>query len=309
MVGQETVFPVQVKAKDKVHTAIAGSGLYVHENYRKSMLGVSLITKLEELSADGIALGCGLSRLALPSLLMFDYLCFPLPRLMWVFKSRAIIEKKLGMPALILLVSRLVDVPLWLWTMVFKTIVIMRTRGLVVEQADHASKEVANLIDLDSHSFSCERSAAWLDWQLQCSFTNDSRAKQKLFMIKDKERHNLGFFMYKIRFHETASHRGYKNLLLGSLMEWQSSDQRKLSHATIALMSILEMRKDGVDAVEICTDDQDMFGFLKKLSLLYVGELSFVIRATEASPLRQNDGWDVQNNWRLRPAEGDNGLS
>lgn len=309
VVGQETVFPIQVKAKDKVYTAIAGSGLYVHEDYRKSMLGVSLITKREELSVDGIALGCGLSSLALPAHLMFDYLCFSMPRLMWVFKSRAVIEKKLGIPAISLLMSRLVDVPLWLWGMVFKAITIMRTRKLVVELADHADGQIAKLIDQDPHPYACKHTTAWFNWQLKSSFTNDIRGKQKLFVIKDRESHIRGFFMYKIRFHETASQRGYRNLLLGSLMEWQSSDQQKLSHAIIALVAILEMRKDAVDAVEICTDEKPMFDYLKKWMLFHVGELSFVLRATEVSPLRKLEGWNNQKKWRLRPAEGDNGLS
>jgi hypothetical protein len=115
--------------------------------------------------------------------------------------------------------------------------------------------------------------------------------------------------MYKIRFHETASQQGYRNLLLGSLMEWQSSDQKKLSHATLALLAIMEMRKERVDAVEICTDENAMIRSLRKFMLLCVGELSFVIRATESSPMRKHAGWDSQNNWRLRPSEGDNGLS
>ena len=309
VVGQETVFPVRVRAKGKVYAAMAGSGLYVHEEYRKSMLGVSLITKREELSEDGIALGCGLSQLALPAHLMFDYLCFSLPRLMWVFKSRAVIEKKMGMSALSQIVSGCVDGLLGLMAMAFKTIVLLRTRGLTVEQAAQADNEVASLINRDAHPFACEHSAAWLNWQLNARFAEDHRSSQKLFAVKDKDQRLLGFFMYKIRFHATASHRGYKNLLLGSLTEWQSTDQHVLSHGTLAIMAALEMRRDGVDAVEICTEEKEMFRFLRRMQFLHVGDLSFVLRATEASPLRQSEGWDKQENWRLRPCEGDNGLS
>jgi len=309
VVGQETVFPVRVKANGKVYTAMAGSGLYVHEDYRKSMLGVSLITKREELSADGIALGCGLSQLALPAHLMFDYLCFSLPRLMWMFKSRAVIEKKLGRSPVSRLVSGFVDGLLWLVALVFKAIVRFRTRGLVVEKAVQADDQVARLINQDSHLFACEHSATWLNWQLNYRFTEDYRGEQKLFVVRDKDRRLMGFFMYKVRFHETASQRGYKNLLLGSLMEWQSADPHVVSHATLALMAVLEMRKDGVDAVEVCTDDEPMLSDLRKMLFPQVGDLSFVLRATEASPLRQCEGWDNQKNWRLRPCEGDNGLS
>jgi len=130
-----------------------------------------------------------------------------------------------------------------------------------------------------------------------------------LFIVKDRQLGVVGFFMYKVRFHETASHHGYKNLTLGSLMEWQSVDTRKITPATLALMAVMEMKCDGVDAVEVCTDDEDMGRSLKRALFQRVGDLSFVIRATENSPLRKHAGWDQQANWRLRSIEGDNGLS
>lgn len=309
VVGQETVFPVHVKAKGQVYDAIAGSGLYVQEDYRKSKLGVSLITKREELSADGIALGCGLSRLALPAHLMFDYLCFSMPRLMWIFKSRSIVETRLGKSLWSQCISFCIDQFLTCMALVLKALVYFRTTGMTVSPCDRADVAIEELINADDRPFACEHSAAWLNWQLNHSFSADERSKQKLYVIKALSGQLLGFFMYKMRFHPTASHQGYKNLLLGSLMEWQSSDQQKLSHVTIALLAILEMQKEGVDAVEICTDEKAMISSLRKLMLCIVGELSFVIRATENSPLRKHTGWDIQKNWRLRPSEGDNGLS
>jgi hypothetical protein len=74
-------------------------------------------------------------------------------------------------------------------------------------------------------------------------------------------------------------------------------------------MAVMQMKRDGVDAVEICTDDEKMGRSLKRALLQRVGDLSFVIRASESSPLRRHTGWEQQTNWRLRPIEGDNGVS
>lgn len=309
VVGQETVFPVHVKADDKLYTAMAGSGLFVHELYRKSMLGISLITKREELSADGIALGCGLSQLALPAHLMFDYRCFPLRRLIWGFKSRAVIEKKFGRSLLTWFLRKAADVMLAAGTFCLSAIVFFRTCGLTIEEMDHVDETIEKLINNDERPFACEHSVDWLNWQLKYSFSDDARSRQKLFAVREPTGQLLGFFMVKIRFHKTASQRGYKNLLLGSLLDWQSADQKRLSHATLALLAVLEMRKCGVDAVEICTDEKETLRCLTRLFFHHVGELSFVMRATESSPLRKHEGWDRQENWRLRPSDGDNGLS
>jgi len=309
VVGQEVVFPVRVKAGDKYYEAIAGSGLFVHEKYRKSQLGMKLITKREELSGDGIAIGCGLSQQALPVHLMFDYVCFPMQRLMWVFKSRAIVERMLGKTLFSWGLIGFVDGMLVIATLALRAIVCLRTRGLTITRADHADGTIAALICKDARTFACDHSTAWMNWQLKHSFSSDERCQQRLYTIKDASGQLHGFFTFKIRFHEVASQRGYRNLLLGSLMEWQSSDPRKLSHATLAQAALLEMRACGVDAVEICTDEEKTLRSMKRFFFPKVGELNFVMRVTEGSPLRGYEGWARPANWRLRPSDGDNGLS
>lgn len=309
VVGQEIVFPLRIHAHDAVCLAFAGSGLFVHDEHRKTMLGIDLVEARETLSGDGIALGCGLSKMALPLHLMLDYVCFPMSRFMWLFRSRSVVEQRFGVSFASKCLFRLIDGGLCVWTWVLKSMVALRTRGLSLHELECATKDVVTLIQRDAHPFSCVRTVEWLNWQLKGGFSGDPRGRQKLFIVKDRKQCVVGFFMYKVRFHETASHHGYKNLTLGSLMEWQSVEPRKITPATLALMAVVEMKRDGVDVVEVCTDDEDMGRSLKRMFFQRIGELSFVIRAAENSPLRKHAGWDQQANWRLRPIEGDNGLS
>lgn len=309
VVGQEVVFPLRVQAHGTEYLAFAGSGLFVHDEHRKTMLGIDITEARESLSEDGIALGCGLSQMAVPLHLMLNYVCFPMARFMWLFRSRSVVERRFGVTLVSKCVSRLIDAGLWMWSVVLKYKVALRTRGLTLHELECATEDVVTLIQRDAHPFSCVRTVEWLNWQLKGGFSGGPRSRQKLFIVKDRQQGVVGFFMYKVRFHETASHHGYKNLTLGSLMEWQSVDTRKITPATLALMAVMEMNRDGVDAVEVCTDDEDMGRSLKRALFQRVGDLSFVIRATENSPLRKHAGWDQQANWRLRPIEGDNGLS
>lgn len=309
IVGQETVFPLRIRARETYLEAIAGSGLYVHEDYRKTQLGVELIAKREELSKDGIALGCGLSQQALPIHTLFDYLCYPLPRMIGLRKSRSVVEKKLGKTIFSAMVRLIIDVLLLGIATCLKGFIFIKARRLKIVLCDRADKEIEHIITKSGKPFSCEHSVNWINWQLTHRFSTDSQDVQKLYVVRTELGELLGFFMYKIRFHAMASSRGFKNLRLGSLMEWQSADQKKISHTTLILWATLKMQLDGVDAVEICTDENEVIHSLKRFLFLHIGNLSFVIRATVKSPLRYCYGWDQQSNWRLRPAEGDNGLS
>jgi len=76
-----------IKVDNERMLAFSGSGLFVHEKFRSSMLGLDLISKRETLSPDGLALGCGLSQMALPAHIMLDYCSFSMARYLWIFKK------------------------------------------------------------------------------------------------------------------------------------------------------------------------------------------------------------------------------
>jgi hypothetical protein len=202
--------------------------------------------------------------------------------MVWAFKSRAVVEKKLGKSVLSSAICAIADILLSSACAGFKALAFLRTRGMTIENCESVSEDIEKLVNSDNKPFSCEHSAAWINWQLKHRFSSDAHSAQHLHVVRTLSGELLGFFMYKIRFHAMASHRGFKDLLLGSLMEWQSADQGRLSHATLALLATLAMRKRGVDAVEICSDENGLLRFLKRLMFFHVGELSFVIPRLKA---------------------------
>ena len=115
--------------------------------------------------------------------------------------------------------------------------------------------------------------------------------------------------MTKKRFHELASHRGFKNVWLGSIVEWQAKPEFENRLGWLLIDAALRLKKSGVDAVEIPTADKGLNRFFRHLGWRRIGESNFVIKAGEDSPLFGNEEMTKINNWRLRPAMGDAGLS
>lgn len=71
----------------------------------------------------------------------------------------------------------------------------------------------------------------------------------------------------------------------------------------------LRLKKEGMDAVEIPSADEALNHFLRRVGWRQVGASNFVIKAGEDSLLFGNEEMTKIENWRLRPAMGDAGLS
>ena len=119
----------------------------------------------------------------------------------------------------------------------------------------------------------------------------------------------VGFCMIKKRFYKTASHRGFKDVWLGSVVEWQmkSGFEKKLGWFLAAVA--LKLKSEGMDAVEVSSADFALNRFLHRLGWRQVGDSNFVIKAGEGAPLYNDLEMTKARNWRLRPAMGDAGLS
>ncbi len=308
VVGQHTIFPVRLRAFGEEYEAWTGSGLYLHDDYRKTGLGIQLIEG-ENRDGNTIHLGCGLSRLSVPLHLLLDYACFPMKRMLWLAKSGPVVRKFLRNRFVAAVAAFLCDILLWLPNTLLRLLVSIQTRHLWVERLDRATSAVAAMAAATTRPCACVHSEAWFNWILNHTFADDPRSRQRLFLVRDRHDKPLGFFMVKIRFHATASHRGFKDLLLGSLLEWQSIDERRLSHGLLARLAARELLREGCDAIEVCTDEEPLLKSLRRTGFLPLGDLWFVVRARENHPLHQMPDFLRQENWRLRPCEGDNALS
>ena len=307
--GGEYVFPLHVKSPMGEIAVLAGSGLCVDPKYRRSGLGMDLPELRWRYAPCKVALGAALSQMAVPVHQLLDYNVFLLPRNIMLWRSRALVETRLrGFAEKC--VSFLVDCGIALYARLLGAVRSCRLAGFKIEevQADdeEAVNAVADLVAADGASFAEVHDARWIRWHMTESFSKDGPLR--LFVAR-KKGDVVGFYMTKRRFHEQASHRGFRNVWLGSVVEWQARPELCGKLGWLLVDGALRLKKDGVDAVEVSTADRALNGFFRRLGWRQVGESNFVVKAGEGSPLFGNEDMSKIENWRLRPAMGDAGLS
>jgi hypothetical protein len=151
----------------------------------------------------------------------------------------------------------------------------------------------------------CHRSSAWINWLLAHSFSDDPRNAQLLFLVHDHAGRTVAYFLVKIRFHETATHRQFRNVLLGSLQDWMVFDPQAIEFHDIALLAVRELIQRNVDAVEVVTPTVQTAQPLKRLGFARVGSMHMMFRAVAPSPLA-NPALRKPESWFIRPGDGEN---
>lgn len=308
-VGREFVFPLRLETAQGEMDVLAGSSLSVEPEYRRSGLGMDLPELRWQKSPSKIGLGAALSQMALPVHKLLDYIVFLLPRNIMLWRSRALVETKLkGFAAKC--VAFVLDCGIWFYSLLLKVVCSCKLNGLTIEEVLSDDElmlgTVARLISEDGASFAEVHDARWLRWHMTESFSKDG--PMRLYAVH-KRGEVVGFYMAKKRFHEQASHRGFKDVWLGSVMEWQVKKGFEKKLGWLLVSAALCLKKEGMDAVEIPSADRSLNRFLHRIGWRQVGESNFVIKAGEGSPLFGNKEMTKVENWRLRPAMGDAGLS
>jgi hypothetical protein len=129
-----------------------------------------------------------------------------------------------------------------------------------------------------------------------------------LFLIRDDDGEVLGYFVVKSRFYAVASERQLPNVTLGSLQDWMIFDPARLAVPQLVLLAVRTLLRWGPDAIEVCIADPDAGAHLRRWGFPRAGALRLVVRPSRTSPLR-DERYGRAENWRLRPAEGDNFFS
>ena len=176
----------------------------------------------------------------------------------------------------------------------------------MVEPSEEGELEVlANLAREGTQRFFEIHNAQWFRWVLTNSFSEQGSAVAYLVYDDDIP---IGFFMVKKRFHEQASHRGFKNVWLGSVVEWgcKSGCEKKLIWQIV--LWAMKTRKD-LDAVEFAVCEPCVQKFLRRLGWQHVGDANFCFKICPECGFAVPDGMEDMSNWRLRPGMGDVALN
>ncbi len=308
--GREYVFPLAIRSDDGVVSAGSGSCTTVEKWARKTGIGIELSAMKEDCSDGDFKIGdcAGLSQMAVKIRKYLKQPIFEYPRFILPLKSRSILEMKLKGVMLKVAVI-FVDACIWAYSHIVGMLACLKVGRIHVVEVDTENvQHLAILGDMTAQTnsrFSELHNAEWFKWVLTNSFSKYGPAKAYiLYMGEDA----VGFFMTKKRFYEQASHRGFKNVWLGSVIEWGCVPgcEKKLLWAIVNWA--LRARRE-LDAVEFPVYEPFVQRFLRRLGWRQVGNANFCYNIRPDSGFVAPEGMDNPVNWRLRPAMGDVGLS
>lgn len=281
-----------------------GSTLFSHESYRKDNIGGDLFMQISVLHPLKNNFYAGISQMALPLYKALKYTVFEFPRLIYLRKSRSVVNSVLHSEGTWTKpIIWMADACLWLHRSLMLSANKLRMGSYRIEEVKKCPQEVEDIVMYDEHPFMELHDRAWFDWSLNYSISEDERTKKRLYVIY-KHGKIEGFFLIKQEFFGQASSRGFKNVYLGSVMEWGMAKHSGLKEKDIALLSLSCFDK-GVDGVQYASTDINTVKQLKRRLFVQVGEsnIGFRLRSVKDAALK-----DI-NNWRIRLAASDTVLN
>jgi hypothetical protein len=283
-----------------------GSALYVPEQHRHTLMGVSLILKAQGLAASAGA--AGPSQLAYPVYQKLKWLDAELPRYVLLRRSRSVVERYLSSPLPRRLATSAADAGLLVHRALVEGARLLLVRGIRAEATTALPPELDEALAQRSEVVRFHRSSDWFRWLVSHTFEDDARNRRGLYVVRAADGSALAYFLVKARFYPEASQRGFRNLHLGSLHDWLVLDERALPFEHLALLAVEALAAWDVDAVEICLPPDHAGARLARFGFRAVGEMHVVVRAAPSSALARPEHART-GSWWVRPGEGDYSFS
>ena len=300
MAGGVNTFTTRLKIGNEVKEIQSGSHLYVDEEYRKMDAGADLFMEFTFLHPSQSCLVGGISRMALKMYKALKYAVFEFPRLIFLRKSRSVVQSVLKTESVIINpIIWLADAGLALHRgLLSLQTVKLRKQYTVVEETE-APKEVEDIVLNDDATYMEVHDRSWFEWALRYTFSEDKRNQKRLFTIR-KDGEIEAFFLTKMEFFEQASSRGFKNVYLGSVMEWGVKKGALLKESDVYLLALNSFPKE-CDGIQVASPNVDTVRRLKKHMFVGVGNANMAAKLGDRKFKEYND----INLWRVRLAAGD----
>lgn len=300
IVGCVNAFQSRLKINDEIISVQTGSGLFSSEQYRKENVGGELFYRLTNLHPQKNNFYAGISQMAQPIYKVLKYRLFTFPRFIYLRKSRSVVQTLLKSESICVKpIIWLIDIVLYLHRMLLLTLNVFLLLRYKIEQTEDVPEEVETIVMADKHPYMEVHDKAWFEWCLNKTFSSSQKNKKKLFIIKRKQIIEA-FFVIKQEFFSQASSRGFKNVYLGSVVEWGIAPMSNLKEKDIYLLSLCHFDKD-IDGIQVATSDTMTAKALKRNLFVQMGHATM---AYKFKTIKCDDLSDI-NNWRIRIAGGD----
>lgn len=304
VVGATNPFSGRLLINGEVVGCQNGSYLYSHDNYRKDNVGGELFLRITNLHPTKNCFFVGISQMAIGLYKALKYSLFEFPRLIYLRKSRSVVHSILHSEALWTKpLIAIADAGLLLHRLIINVHNYIFCRGYSIENVKECPEDVEQIVVQDKHPYKELHDKAWFDWNLKYTISEDPRTLRRLYVVK-KNGTIEAFFFLKQEFFEKASSRGFKNVYLGSIMEWGIADESRLTEKDIVLMS-LNCFDNNVDGIQYATTEHKIARQLKKWLFVGIGNANTGIRIRSV----KDDSLKDINNWRLRLGGSDTVLN
>lgn len=298
LVGGQIMFTTRVKIDNQIIIAQTGTYLFSLEEYQKQNVGSFVFFDSIRLLKSQNGLFCGISQQALGLYKSTKYHIFEFPRLIYLKRSKSVVQHILRTE------SSLIKPIVWLANGFLKCHhalldFLYSSDKYSVELSENIPDEVVDIVNEDPHPYSELHDRSWFEWNLYYRFRDDDRIVKKLYLVK-KDGKTEAFFATKEEFFPQASSRGFKNVYLGSIMEWGISSQSSLTEDRLYILAINSF-PNNIDAVQVASSDALVIDKLKKRLFVQVGCANMAIKIRDP---KVSDIGDISK-WRLRIGGGE----
>ena len=290
VVGKEVYFTTRIKLGDEILDAESASSLSVAPAYRQLAVGADIV--MATFLRSRLFLGAGVSEMALPLDRKLKFHILEFPRLMQLRNAKPLLaSRRLSW------LGGVANLPLgWFHRLLLRKAGRL-ARKYRIEQVSTVPGWVDDIVLRDGHKYAECHDHKWLQWNLDHRF-NDHPCSRQAFFCVFQDGEPLGFYMLKERFKEKAG--GLENVLVGSLVEWGTKDEGRLTESDLLLLSLRDF-SPGVDIVETATADENAARSVRKYGFIPHGKANIVFKDRTK---KYADAADM-GQWRVRFGCGD----
>lgn len=303
IVGNIFYFPSKIKVNNNEYKACSASSLFVSPSFRKyATMGFELLENGYNQNSSFFVIG-GVTKDAVQMNAFYGAKEFTMPRYLLLKRSKTILKAKLKLEgALLNSVCNIVDQILSFQSFVLRMFIKIRLSNFTVEEVSDIPIDISDLQSNNSYKFQEFHDRRWFEWALNNKFYDEDGFKKHFFVVKNKSNSMIAFFMINERNHEKISI--YENVYVGSVIEWETKDEKILSEKMLSLLALMSFGKH-IDVVEFATTNQSSINLFKRIGMRQIGRRNMMVKIMNKKVSELFKGYDKIENWRLRPAIGD----
>ena len=303
LVGRLDLLAGEIESPEGPAPCFWGSALHVSPDYRGRRLGASLL-RASERPRDATA-ACAASRMSRPLYSRLGYFDLSLRRHVLLRRTGPLLEPRLGTGALGRTATAAGDVVAGGHRRLLGSARRRRAGSLTLERRDAFPPELEPRLRERPAPFSMHRSAAWLDWVVRESFTEEQR--RALYLVATPAGEPVAYILLKARVYSSVTKWNLERFNLGSLVDWRIFDPAAVSLEQLVLLALEALEEWDVAGFEVCVPEHEP-ARLRRLGFLPAGAQHVFVRGVEGSALARPQAREARA-WWLRPGEGDHVFS